>query len=301
VLIMERGTRFVVVILLVAIAVFASDKPVRIDAAVASEHLLHKVEPTVPPLAKSLQIGGDVSLDVTVSPDGRVISVKVLSGHPMLAPAFADAVRKWEYRPFIVNGQAVEAVTRVEWSVPSPKFTTSEQAGLKNYYPAFDRCYRLVRERNSVDAEKVCSKAVKLSDDLPQDRDLERSSARTFLAHALFEQHRIEEAIPLYEKAIEFSSRHEGSERDADFASDYANLARAYFVAGELEKADPLYSRSVVIFKAAIAALPSMQANYTSRLQSTLLEYAKLKAAKGDSVGAADLEHQAEALKAEKP
>jgi len=46
---------------------------------------------------------------------------------------------------------------------------------------------------------------------------------------------------------------------------------------GELDKADLLYQQSVTIFEAAIVALPTMKDNYTARLRSTLLEYAKLK------------------------
>jgi len=89
---------------------------------------------------------------------------------------------------------------------------------------------------------------------------------------------------------------HEGSEADADFASDDANLPRAYFVAGKFDKADHLCSRAVTIFKAAIAALPAFRDNHSSRLRSTLLEYAKPKTAKGDTAGAAQLESEAAAI-----
>jgi len=92
----------------------AAGEPKRIEADIANQSLLKKVEPIVPPLAKALEIGGTVVLDVTISADGKVSSVKVLSGHPMLVPAYVEAVKKWEYKPFMEGGHSVPVVTRVE-------------------------------------------------------------------------------------------------------------------------------------------------------------------------------------------
>lgn len=48
-----------------------------------------------------------------------------------------------------------------------------------------------------------------------------------------------------------------------------------------------------------MVALPEMRDNYTSRLKSTLLEYAKLKSARGDVDAAANaLEQKAAVLQA---
>jgi protein TonB len=110
----------IVLLLLMTSIALAADSPRRIEQKVADQNLASKVEPTVPPLAKTLEIGGTVVLDITISPDGKVSSVTVLSGHPMLTPAFVAAVKKWEYKPFIQDGQAIAVVTKVEWSVPSP-------------------------------------------------------------------------------------------------------------------------------------------------------------------------------------
>jgi TonB family protein len=285
-----------IVLLLMASIALAADSPKRIEQKTADQNLINKVEPTVPPLAKTLEIGGTVALDIIISPEGKVSSVTVLSGHPMLTPAFVDAVKKWEYKPFIQDGHAIAVVTKVEWSVPSASRTNTEQKALKDYYPAFQTCYQMVHDGKNSDAEKKCSEAVALSDELPANRIIERSSSRTFLAHALIAEHRPDEAIPLYQKALEIRKGVEHSERDADFASEHANLARAYFIVGQLDKADVLYQQSVTIFEAAIVALPSMKDNYTSRLRSTLLEYAKLKDARGEADSAKALEQEAAGL-----
>lgn len=285
-------------IILVLMTSFAfADSAKRVEQKVADQNLTNKVEPTVPPLAKTLGMGGTVALEITISPEGKVISVTVLSGHPMLAPAFVDAVKKWEYRPFIQDGQPTAVVTKVEWSVPSPSRTNTEQKALKDYYPAFQTCYQVVHDGKNSDAEKKCSEAVALSDELPANRIIERSSSRTFLAHALIAERKPDEAIPLYQEALEIRKGVEHSESDADYASEHANLARAYFLVGELDKADLLYQQSVTIFEAAIVALPTMKDNYTARLRSTLLEYAKLKNARGEVDNAKALEQKAAGLK----
>jgi TonB family protein len=285
-----------IVLLLITRVGLAADSPKRIEQKVADQNLINKVEPTVPPLAKTLEIGGTVELDIIISPEGKVSSVTVLSGHPMLAPAFVDAVKKWEYKPFTQDGQAIAVVTKVEWSVPSLSRTNAEQKALKDYYPTFQTCYRMVHDGKNSDAEKKCSEAVALSDELPANRLIERSSSRTFLAHVLIGERRIDEAIPLYQKALEIRKGVEHSETDADFASEHANLARAYFMAGQLDKADVLYQQSVTIFEAAVIALPSMKDDYTARLRSTLLEYAKLKNERGDVDSAKALEQKAAGL-----
>lgn len=285
-----------VFLLLMTSVSLAADSPKHVEQQVADHNLTHKVEPTVPPLAKTLGIGGTVSLEITISPEGKVGSVNVLSGHPMLAPAFVDAVKKWEYKPFLQDGQPIAVVTKVEWSVPSPSHTNTEQKALKDYYPAFQTCYQMVHDGKNSDAEKKCSEAVSLSDELPTNRIIERSSSRTFLAHSLVAERRPDEAIPLYEKALEIYRGVEHSDRDADFASDHANLARAYFLVGKLDKADVLYGQSITIFEAAIIALPDMKENYTARMKRTLLEYAKVKKVRGEVDGAKALEQKAAEL-----
>jgi len=39
--------------------------------------------------------------------------VKVLSGDPQLSHAAAEAVKKWKYKPYLLNGEPVEIQTQV--------------------------------------------------------------------------------------------------------------------------------------------------------------------------------------------
>ena len=75
--------------------------------------LVYKKDPEYPKIAKQTGAKGQVKLVATIGKDGRVKSVKVLSGHPMLQNAAMDAVRQWVYKPTLLNGAAVETETEI--------------------------------------------------------------------------------------------------------------------------------------------------------------------------------------------
>jgi TonB family protein len=92
----------------------STGKPrVVVGAGVMQTKLLNKVEPVYPPLAQSARVIGTVVLDVLIAVDGRVASVTLSEGHPLLAPAAIDAVKQWTYKPITVGGKPVEVVTQV--------------------------------------------------------------------------------------------------------------------------------------------------------------------------------------------
>jgi protein TonB len=53
-------------------------------------------------------------LEVLVATNGQVKDLKVVSGPPMLRQAAMDAVRRWKYQPFKLNGKAIAAQTQVQ-------------------------------------------------------------------------------------------------------------------------------------------------------------------------------------------
>ena len=60
---------------------------------------INKPQPVYPEIAKSLMLKGTVRIEVIISPDGEVKSAKVVGGHPVLAQAAMEAVKKWRYAP----------------------------------------------------------------------------------------------------------------------------------------------------------------------------------------------------------
>lgn len=69
--------------------------------------------PDYPQMARIAHIQGDVVLRIRVDKEGHVADEKALSGHPILIQSALDAVKKWEYKPVIVNGQPVEVLAQV--------------------------------------------------------------------------------------------------------------------------------------------------------------------------------------------
>ena len=78
--------------------------PVRIGGQVSAPALVKRVEPVYPAIAQAAAIDGVVILDAIVDEHGRVQSLKVLRGHPLLAKAAMEAVQQWEYEPLKLNG-----------------------------------------------------------------------------------------------------------------------------------------------------------------------------------------------------
>jgi len=58
-----------------------------------------RVAPQYPELARRMGLTGIVKIEVVVSPDGTVKEARVSGGHPVLANAALDAVKKWKFEP----------------------------------------------------------------------------------------------------------------------------------------------------------------------------------------------------------
>jgi TonB family protein len=94
---------------------------IRISQGVSQGLLMKKVAPSYPRMALQVHKEGVVDLLATVSKEGRITKVKVLSGDAMLTGAAADAVRQWVYRPYLLNGQPVEVETQISVSFKLPR------------------------------------------------------------------------------------------------------------------------------------------------------------------------------------
>ncbi len=88
-----------------------SAAPKRIVSVLEEAQLVRKVEPVYPRIAIVSGVQGQVKLHAIIARDGSIQSLNVTSGHPMLASAALEAVRQWRYRPYILNGEAVEVET----------------------------------------------------------------------------------------------------------------------------------------------------------------------------------------------
>ena len=100
-------------------AMFGQDAPKKLSKAEAIGAVASKTAPEYPMVARQLKLEGTVEIEAMISEQGTVEEVKVLSGNPVLTKAASDAVKKWKYRPYELNGTVVEVQTTVELKLPN--------------------------------------------------------------------------------------------------------------------------------------------------------------------------------------
>jgi len=74
--------------------------PSRTDAQTATESarkVVNRVVPAYPDMARSMNLKGNVKVEVVVGPGGAVKSVEIKGGHPVLAKSVENAVFKWKW------------------------------------------------------------------------------------------------------------------------------------------------------------------------------------------------------------
>ena len=91
----------------------ATPQRVRVSQGVSQGLLVHKVQPSYPPLARQARIQGVVVLQALIGKDGSIQNLHVVSGHPMLTTAALEAVKEWRYKPYYLNGEPVEVETTI--------------------------------------------------------------------------------------------------------------------------------------------------------------------------------------------
>lgn len=89
-------------------------KPVRLSTGVADGHLVSKILPQYPPMAKQAGIQGVVRFNAIIGKDGKIRELQFVSGHPMLVEAARLAISQWVYKPWKVSGELVEVSAQID-------------------------------------------------------------------------------------------------------------------------------------------------------------------------------------------
>jgi protein TonB len=87
---------------------------VAISAGVADGMILRKTAPVYPKFAQEAHITGTVTLKATITKQGTIEGVQVLSGPKILAPAAVEAVKTWKYKPYMLDNQPVSVETDIK-------------------------------------------------------------------------------------------------------------------------------------------------------------------------------------------
>ena len=87
--------------------------PLRVGGGIREPRKTRNVNPVYPRDAVQARVQGVVILECTISPQGKVVSVKTLRSAPLLDAAAVEAVRQWEYTPTLLNGVPVPVIMTV--------------------------------------------------------------------------------------------------------------------------------------------------------------------------------------------
>ena len=90
---------------------------IAVSSGVAQANLISKEEPIYPAEAKAKHIEGVVVLAATINQEGHVAQVHpVSSPDDSLTTAATEAVRRWVYKPYLLNGKVVAVDTQINIS-----------------------------------------------------------------------------------------------------------------------------------------------------------------------------------------
>src|ERR1035437_9921288 len=94
----------------------------------------NRMEPQSPADAMAAHRSGDVVLEVLVAEDGSVVSIRTLSGDPLLAAAAAAAVRQWRYEPYRQHHRPSQFQTNVtlKFALPRTRAKFATTAGIRS-------------------------------------------------------------------------------------------------------------------------------------------------------------------------
>jgi len=111
--------RIVVFSLLMAAAsgyALAQDAALKVSSSEAMKAATSKVQPEYPSIAKQWHLEGAVEVEVHISEEGSVESVKPVTGNAVLANAAVSATKHWKFTPFTANGKAVKATADLSFN-----------------------------------------------------------------------------------------------------------------------------------------------------------------------------------------
>ena len=90
--------------------VTAPAEPIRVGGNVREPRPIKMVPPIYPSLASKARVGGTVVLEATLTAQGTVEEIRVISGHPLLIEAAIACVKQWQYEPTLLNGTPVAVI-----------------------------------------------------------------------------------------------------------------------------------------------------------------------------------------------
>jgi TonB family protein len=271
-----------------------------VPAEESASHVAKWVKPEYPSLARIAHLQGDVIVQVSISKSGAVSNVRVKSGHPMLAQAAVDAVERWRFHPFEEEGKAVAVEALIKIQFPpgdSPEEAKEPPTLLAEFSEVMQSCREEIHDRNAVDAEPLCRKAVVLASALDPSRQLERMNAFEQTGHALFLQNKFAEALENYRQELQIAVK-AVEPHGAELGAAHQHTGNGLWATGKKEEARVEYEQAEIIYEAAEASASSafLRNEYAKARKAVLHDHATLLRQLGQKEEAEFLDQQADAI-----
>jgi TonB family protein len=261
---------------------------IQVTAKQIQEHTDHRVFPTYPPEAKAAHVQGTVVLDLRIGTNGKIESMDVVSGPPMLRHAATDALKQCTFHPFEKDGVPAIATGRynliftlgdqsntpfghgtrpsalpsssapvktVTVHVLSDNAATGPDEELnKEFDEADDACKKGVLSQQFNDATvAACKNAAELAEKLQIDGNyVAKRSAFVYAATAYGDTKAFRDALPWANKAVDIVKL--GHDDNSGNSAAYSIRGEVEAFLGDLEGADRDLSAAEDFDRMAIAA-----------------------------------------------
>jgi len=293
-------------LVLLAVVLFAglgqSQEPRQVSNDEATQRLTKRVTPEYPALALTAHIQGSVLLAVTITESGGVTDMKAVSGHPMLIQPAIDAVRQWEFDPFVEEGKpvAVRASIKVD-------FQLGPGAELRDKYLKQEvECTAQIQKKNTEQSEAACKQALEIALKLPESFASDKMRAYGNAGIVAYSAKKAKEALEDFKQQLNFAQQalQPGSPLMIQVRT---NLAHTYEATGDLPQADTQYTEAEKAQEAAMADLENrkeklkpnsfdgIKASYVHNMQVVLQEHVRVLRKLGKVAEAQALEQKASA------
>ena len=87
--------------------------PIHVSGGVMAGRILSKEQPMIPYIPPNAHIAGAVVLHAIIDRKGHITTLSVISGPDALREPVREAVSKWTYQPYLLNGEPVDVDTTI--------------------------------------------------------------------------------------------------------------------------------------------------------------------------------------------
>src|SRR5207247_1880033 len=195
---------------------------IRKSGGVLQGSATRRVEPAYPPLARAARVSGAVVVEVTIDEDGKVISARAISGHPLLKDAAVTAAQGWTFQRTELSGVAVKVIGTLTFNFVADNAPGSSRKEVQN------------------DIEES-KKLVAATPYAPE--------AHYALGDANADDDRYEEAIAEYREALRLKP---------DFKEAYLQLASSYKELGRNDDEVAIYKEALTYFPKSLDILEKL-------------------------------------------